>query len=416
MIAATLDAPEGLADVTGRDAREWRSGWPLLVVATLGAAVSTVGFISLGSLIRPLQAAHGWSRFDITLAGFIICVSTFLLAPLAGRLVDRFGVRPVVLCSALAFAAAQGLVGLATSAVWTWWAAWIVASIAMQGITPNIWAAAVVRHFTIRRGLALGVTMAGVGLANLAMPFIAATTLEAAGWRPVYFLIGGFSLLVLAPAIWLFVRPAAPAPQAVHAASEADAPGLSLSRALRGGVFWRLALAVVLVAATVGFLNLHMQEMLRDHGYSALAAAALAAFYGPAQIAGRLGAGYLLDRMSGPRVAAIIFLLPVASGWVLLQPAPAPWMVVLPSIFAGLAAGVEIDIMAYLTSRYFGLRHYGQIYGALFGVFSLAFGFGPLLVGAVRDLVGSYDPALIACMIALPVASLAALTLGRYRY
>ncbi|MCP3731218.1 MFS transporter [Sphingomonas sp. MG17] len=401
------DAPRGAAD-------EWWQSWPLLAVATLACAMSTVGFITVGALLRTIQNDTGWTRVEITSAGLIICLATFLIAPWAGRLVDRYGVRKVAIGSCAAFGLCQASVGVSTNSVWSWVATWTLASVAMQRITPNIWAAAVVPRFRVSRGLALGVTMAGVGVANLIIPFVCAIVAERLGWREVYLLIGGFTLVVVLPLLYL-VLPRSEAAAAVLNPKGVEEAGTSLAGALSGTMLWRLALAVLIVSGSVGFLNLSMQEILRDRGMTVLAAAAVASLYGPAQIVGRLGAGFLLDRMRGNVLAAALFLLP-AGGCALLLGSTSPVLIVIPPILAGLAAGVEIDVIAYLTSRYFGLRHYGAIYGLLFGVFSVAFGLAPLLGSALRDAYGDYGFALVAPLVALPVASLLMATLGRYRY
>jgi MFS family permease len=408
-------ADHGTRDRTTLTAgEEWRRGWPLLAIATLACAMSTVGFITVGALLRSIQQDTGWTRVEITSAGLVICLATFLLAPWAGRLVDRHGVRCVAITSAAIFGVAQASVGLSTGSVWTWIATWVFASVAMQGITPNIWAAAVVPRFRASRGLALGVTMTGVGVANLVIPFVCALVAERYGWREVYFVIGAFTLFVVLPALFFFL-PRQVTGSAAQQMEASNAVGVSLAEAISSNLLWRMAIAVLIVSGTVGFLNLSMQEMMRDRGMTAFSAAAVASLYGPAQIIGRLGGGFLLDRMRGNILAALIFLLPAIGCALLLGSLPPPFILI-PPILAGLAAGVEIDVIAYLASRYFGTQHYGAIYGFLFGVFSVAFGLAPLLGNLLRDTSGSYGFALIAALIGLPIASLIMATLGRYRY
>ena len=69
-------------------------------------------------------------------------------------------------------------------------------------------------------------------------------------------------------------------------------------------------------------------------------------------------------------------------------------MVVLASILLGLTAGAESDLVAYLTGRYFGMAHYGKIYGMLYMPFGIASAISPLAYAYVRDVTGSYDLAL----------------------
>jgi MFS family permease len=83
-------------------------------------------------------------------------------------------------------------------------------------------------------------------------------------------------------------------------------------------------------------------------------------------------------------------------------------------LLIGLATGAEGDLMPYLTARYFGLRHYGKTYGLLLGVFFLASGIAPFIVGRVFDVSGSYAPALLAASVLFVVGGASLLALGRY--
>ena len=116
------------------------------------------------------------------------------------------------------------------------------------------------------------------------------------------------------------------------------------------------------------------------------------AVIGLAVVAGRVGIGGLLDRLNPPLVAASFLILPavacllLASGHALM----------LALVLIGLSAGAEVDLLAYLASRCFGLRHYAGIYGWLLSAFSLGGGVGPILAGRVHDVTGSYRDALYA--------------------
>ncbi len=82
----------------------------------------------------------------------------------------------------------------------------------------------------------------------------------------------------------------------------------------------------------------------------------------------------------------------------------------------GLGLGAEIDLIAFLTSRYFGQRAFGQLYGFCFMLFGLGSSFGRYIGGAVYDLSGSYNPALVGAAIALVLAVVLVYRLGPYAY
>jgi MFS family permease len=133
---------------------------------------------------------------------------------------------------------------------------------------------------------------------------------------------------------------------------------------------------------------------------------------GLSTMAGRLLAGFLVDFIFAPYVAAFFFLLPCI-GMFLLSNAIVP---VLGIISLGLASGTEVDMIGYMTSRYFGLKRFGQIYGYMFAIFAGGAALGPYLLGVSFVKLHSYDPALIGFGIALVVASAIVLCLGPYRY
>src|SRR5499427_7267344 len=88
----------------------------------------------------------------------------------------------------------------------------------------------------------------------------------------------------------------------------------------------------------------------------------------------------------------------------------------LGAIACGLGIGAEIDLMAFFTSRYFGLRDYTKLYGTMFGIFALGVGIGPALSGASFDRFHSYTPAFVIFVIMLAVGCAVFLRLGPSPY
>ena len=136
---------------------------------------------------------------------------------------------------------------------------------------------------------------------------------------------------------------------------------------------------------------------------------------GIALIVGRLVAGYLLDRIFAPYVAVAFTLLPLVGVVLLLVAVSVPTAIV-AALLVGLGLGAEVDLIAFLLSRYLGMRAFGEIYGYLFALFMLGNGVGPVVLGASFQSTGSYTPALVACAAGLVLASVLVLRLGPYRY
>jgi predicted MFS family arabinose efflux permease len=181
---------------------------------------------------------------------------------------------------------------------------------------------------------------------------------------------------------------------------------------LKTPVFWQIAIAFALAALVIAGLFVHFQVVLIDRGMTPMQAAGVAVVLGPASLIGRLGTGWILDRFSANRVAAVALILPGISYLMLLL--GEDWLLgaYLAGFFLGLAGAAESDLMAYLVSRYFGPRMFGKVYGFLLGLYAIGFGVGPILAGNVYDRIGSYEPIFIVLSVAALAGSLLILALG----
>jgi len=173
--------------------------------------------------------------------------------------------------------------------------------------------------------------------------------------------------------------------------------------------------AIVLLGASVHACVIHLAAMLTDQGIAAQTAALASSVAGAGLLVGRVGTGFLLDRYFGPRLA-MCFSGGAALGIVCLLIRHGGAMTFLGAFLAGLGMGAEGDVIAYLTSRYFGLKSFGEIYGFAFGSFVLAGACGALIMGVGFDRTGSYTVPLVGFLAAILVAIVLFSRLGPYRY
>ena len=173
--------------------------------------------------------------------------------------------------------------------------------------------------------------------------------------------------------------------------------------------------AFFLIGASVHGCVVHLAPMLTDRGITAERAALASSLLGGALLIGRVASGYLLDRFFAPRVA-MLFFGGAALGIGLLWSGAARGPAYVGAFLVGLGMGAEVDIIAYLTSRYFGLRAFGEIYGYAFASYVLAGALGPWLMGLSFDRSGSYRIILASFLVATSVAATMMLRLGPYRY
>jgi len=400
--------------------------WWVVLGALLGLTVGNgpIMQFTFGVLIQPLSEAFGADRGTVSTALLAGLVATGLATPLMGRLMDRYGVRRVALPAIALFGLGMALTGwLATSP------AMLVLMYGLTGLfaagqTPMPYSKAIAALFDRRRGLALGVATAGVGLGTILMPMLAQRLVMAWGWRGAYLGLGAVTLLVALPAMaWLVTArqpgaagPSAAAPAAPVAARPApERPGLTAAQARTHGVFWSMALAFFAVAMAASGVIAHVVPLMVDRGIPASAAVGAISAAGLALLAGRLLAGWMLDRFHGPYVTMVFFSLPLM-GIALLLVSHEPALGIPAAVLVGLGLGAEVDLIAFLQSRYLGLRAFGEIYGYLFAIFMLGSGLGPFLMGLCFRLTHSYEPALGVLAAGLALACFLTARLGPYAY
>lgn len=138
-----------------------------------------------------------------------------------------------------------------------------------------------------------------------------------------------------------------------------------------------------------------------------------ASVLGLASFIGRLGAGLLLDRFFGPRVG---FVLQTASaaGILLLATAGSALPGLLAAALIGIGLGAEADVTPYLLTRYFGLRAFSTLYGFTWTAYAIAGAIGPVLMGKVFDMTGSYQTLLTVLAMATLGSAFLLLLLPKY--
>ena len=397
-----------------------KNRWWIVFASVLGLSVGNGSIMqfTFGVLLPPISHEFGWARGTVSSAIVIGLWMTGVATPLVGRLVDRFGVRAVALPAIALFSAATASVALVPASPLVFTALYAVMGLTAAGQTPLVYAKAISASFDDKRGLALGIAMAGVGLGAAVVPQFAQALIQAVGWRGAYVGLGSLTFILAFPAVALFLRGRSAHPtQGDKAAAIAviEIRGLTGQEAIRTQRFWRMDVAFVIVAAAAGGSIAHMVPLLTDRGIATSTATALLSAAGLALIAGRLLAGYLLDRMFTPYVAVAFFLAPLA-GILLLFFGSGPSVAAVATVLVGVGLGAEVDLIAFLLSRYFGMHAFGEIYGYLFALFMLGAGAGPFAMGVSYDVTGSYQLMLASFAVALLLASGLMLGLGSYEY
>ncbi len=340
------------------------TGWPVVAASVVGL------FFHFGSLlvvtfslfIKPLSEQFNWTRTQVSLAFTLACLTALSSMLLVGWLTDRFGARRLIIISMSLFGALFAALSLLTPHLWLLYAVFAILGLLGPGTSAVPHASLISRWFTSRRGLALGVMMCGTGTGGILWPIIGQGLIDRAGWRASYALLGATALLIAVPVMLLFLKePSQPEVSSIQNKTS----GLGRREAIRSEIFWILMIVFFLVSAIVQACLVHMSPLLTDRGITAQRAAVALSFLGAANLIGRLGTGWLLDRFPAILVVTLSFAV-ITLGIVMLLAGVSGVSACIAAALIGLGYGAETSAAPYLISLYFGLRTFGEIYSYLF--------------------------------------------------
>jgi MFS family permease len=246
--------------------------------------------------------------------------------------------------------------------------------------------------FGARRGLAMGIAFAGTSLGGAAMTMLGNfAILRFGGWRAGYVALAIPMIVIVVPTILLAVRsrPAQAAGQTVHGAAGA-LPGLELGEALRTRSFWMIASAQFMFAFVAAGVGLHLITYLMGLGYTETFAAGMMSIVYVGTSIGKLVMGVAADRISA-RIALAINFAATAIGMVLILGAAHVAVLATFVIVFGFTLGAPLVLLPMVMIDSLGLKRFGSI-GGLSGVFQTIGGVcGPVVMGAMYDLLGRYS-------------------------
>jgi len=392
--------------------QEWRGFWFLPVAAALGYSNSVFHIYALGPFIEPLQSEFGWSRGQISGGLTIAALISLLFSIPVGMLIDRVGPRRIGLFGVLAMGVASALLGTATGTTTNWLLLWVLIAFGVIWVQATVWTSAVATRFETSRGLAFAVTLSGASLAAVVFPMLATWLIQGWGWRVGFVGLPVIWVALVFPVLFFCFRGARDGGSAASHHAAPSLRGATLREGLRSPALYKLVVASGLFAFTAFGAVVHFVPILTDSGATSLSAAGIASLIGIFSIIGRLGTGLLLDRFPGHLVGGVAFLLPAVALSLLLIDGGNPLFQMAAAATLGLTVGSEVDVIAFLAARHFGLKSFGAIYGVMIMALGIGIAVGPLASGMVFDSYGSYEPFLIVAIVLMVVGALSLFSLG----
>ena len=398
---------------------EFTYGWKSLLAATIGTmcGIFTLTNYTQGFFVGPVTSEFGWSAPQFFLSYTVLMCSGLLTGPLIGYIAQRVGLRTVGIVGLIGHSLAYVVLSLNTGSLMLWYLSWALVAILGAGSLPIIWTGVLNNWFTKHRGKAIGITMAGTGLGAFLLPPIVEFLIANHGWRTAYRGIGLGALLISLPIVFALFKEKPDSSTATDGevmANKVETWGLTTKDAMRTKQFWILGAVLFLTVIVVAGLLSNFERIMTEQGFERSSIAQIAAVMGLTVIIGRLMVGALVDRFWAPGVAACFFLVATLGLLMLVGTQVTMATALLVAVMIGLAAGAELDLLAYLTGKYFGPAHYPAIFGLIIAFFTVGAGIAPPLFGMAAQMFQGYGTMLSISIGLLLVSILLFLSLGRY--
>lgn len=385
-------------------------GWYMVAASVVANTIfSAAYFQGFGVLILPIERTFGWDRWVISAAMSLRQLESGIVSPAVGFLLDRFSARKLIFWSAVI--SGTGFIGLGfTSGIVMFFFWFVIISLGASGVSHAVtWPVIISRWFRRNRGLATGLAVTGPIFGS---PIVILNTQieEAYGWRIVLF---GYGILILV-GITLLSMLVRDRPEPYGLRPDGDPPeesaitephsglrrrmdaGLTLHAVFRTKEFWLftsyLSGTFAVNSAVQGHMIPYFQQ---DIGLSAAWAAVVMSMVFIISGIGRIGGGYLLDRMDYRLVLAVVAAM-MGLGLLYLQVVPVKtvWATLPFAVMFGISFGCLVPMRGAVGSIMFGTRTIGGILGLLQGGPIAAGVIGPLVMGLIFDLNGNYSTAI----------------------
>lgn len=388
--------------------------WVIVVASMICLSVGStpVTVFSAGLLLGPMTTEFGWTHAEFWMPRLLGTIVGAITAPLLGALADRVGVRKLLLPGIILYAAVNAGLSFIDGSLAVYFGLSLLVGVVCYFQSPPLYLKAVSLRTDRHRGIATSIALAGTGIGAAVLMPIIALLISTYGWRSVPVGLSIIMVAVALPTVFFLVRD----PDTLRSATSQDTEvhdGLTPAQAFRTKNFWLMVGMFLIGGVAINGIFSNMASLLNERGMGAAVAASVLSGVALAQMAGRLGAGALLDRIRTPKVGVLWFAFAMA-GVAIVGQAQTAETAALGAILLGLGLGAELELAAYYTSRYFGLANFGRLYSMLFSAFVVGTGLGPVIVGHLFDVTGGFGLATTAAVGLLGLNCLLVLLLGPY--
>ncbi|PKN69655.1 MAG: hypothetical protein CVU54_10000 [Deltaproteobacteria bacterium HGW-Deltaproteobacteria-12] len=386
-------------------------GW-WIVVGSCFLNFAGIGIImnTMGVFIKPVAESLGFTRGGFTLYFTIAALAMMVMAPVMGKLLERYNIRLIMTICTTMMAASFALFSQCRTLTQFYIVA-VFLGIGSAGSHIIPVSLMITNWFIDKRGLAMGIVFAATGVGGLIFNPLANWIIMNYSWQATYLTFGLIIGIFSIPTAMFIVR-AKPADKkllplggeaALAKQSELEQGGLKATQAFRTGAFWLLALIILLIAvANMGVLH-HIVPYLTDMGFSTTTATALMSLHMAMLVFGKVLAGGLADRL-GLLKSYLLLMGGLMVSIALLYGSQLMWVATIFSVLFGFSIAVRTVLPPLMTARVLGQKHFAVIYGFLNIFTTLGTAVGVPLSGFIYDATKSYYLAfalyILLCLIA----------------
>lgn len=371
-------------------------------------------FVAQGLMLIPMTQEFGWSYFEFSLGLSAMMLGGMCSSPFLGRLVDRIGVRRIIIPGTAGVGLLTMAQALQSGPLWLFLLGFAV--LGSLGSTAVGYAKVLGSLFNQHRGKALALFGVESSLAGaLAVPIIQ-WLINNYGWRGAFV---GMGLIILSTVPLLLAWLAEPDPPQAASLQLGEVPGVLVSQALRDRTFWIITAAGFLaIIPAIGMMP-HMVPYMLARGVNLQSSIWMLSVMSIAMAAGTLVGGWLLDHAPNAKVAVPFAALSTLGllGMLFLSGSTTGMAILAISVAVmGFAGGAKRPMATFFQLRFFGLKDFGGISGAQAPFIAGGMLLAPPAVGLVYDRLGTYEPALWAMVGLMGLTIFAYLLLGPYRF
>ena len=395
-------------------------GWLIVGILFVVSLIDGGFTYTFSAFLRPLSEEFGWTRAQTSVGFSLYLLAVGLVLPFWGWLVDHIGVRRVFIYCALLDGVALLILSQVQSLT-AFYILYFILGAGLAGIGPTTVGKIVSRWFVAQRGRAMGLALVGTGLGGLTLVPLAGFLIEGFTWRIAYQVLAGLSLGIMLPLVWFFLTDTpqekgllplghGAQPDEEISNQQENTPDWSFKEALKTPTFWCLGIALCGGLGAGMSFNAHLVALLQDEGFGLKAASSIGGITLGMSMGGRFFVGWASDHGHPHRLLAFSLVLQaIALGLLYYMDTFGTWILFIVVPVFGLGFGGLAVLWPVVVGYNFGLQSFGAIAGSLGTVSATTGGaLGPIILGNIFDKTGSYDWALVVCIVAYLAGAIAA--------